>query len=107
MPEQNQENTIAILRTALLSRAIDDFEAELFANGQRLAHSFSAAGHEVVQSLVGHCINHPDDGVFSYYRSNASGWRLVWNCSRTCRVHCNVPGSYSNGRNVAVLPYRL
>ena len=96
---------ITILQSALLSRQIDQYESKLSENGKRLPHVFSAAGHEVAQAIAASKINHPDDGVFSYYRSKCVWLSVGLALHEYVNSAVQAPGSYGNGRNVSVLPF--
>ncbi len=57
-----------VARLIFLSRALDTIEEkELVPNGE-VIYQFSSGGHELSQILLGMCLNHPHDGVATYYR---------------------------------------
>lgn len=51
-----------------LARALDTIEEKELVPSGEVIYQFSSGGHELSQILLGMCLNHPHDGVATYYR---------------------------------------
>jgi len=57
-----------VARLIFLARAIDTIEEKELVPSGEVIYQFSSGGHELSQILLGMCLNHPRDGVSTYYR---------------------------------------
>ena len=95
-----------IAKLVLQTKAVDDYEQQLFDSGNELPHMFPTAGHEIAQAMVGVNIDCQDDGVFSYYRSKCLWFAAGLSLDEYAASARQLPSSYSAGKNLSVLPYK-
>lgn len=64
-----QPDWLAVARTVLLSRFLDELEIQQLTPQGKVKYQFSAGGHELAQVLLAQTLNHPYDAATVYYRS--------------------------------------
>ena len=93
----------------ILSRAIDDSEEQTNRNRSNVPkdhvvlYQFSARGHDMSQSILGHFISHPCDGVGAYYRSRPLLLSLGLTIEDAFASPLGRAGGFSDGRDIGVV----
>ena len=64
-----QPDWLAVARTVLLSRSLDELEIQKLTPQGKVKYQFSAGGHELAQVLLALALDHPHDAATVYYRS--------------------------------------
>src|SRR3984885_7698951 len=71
--EKNESNALfdwhRVVKTFLVSRALDDLEETKLLPEKKILYQFSARGHELGQILLGMLLTKPHDAASGYYRS--------------------------------------
>ena len=99
------ENPTKILELMLISREIDLLEeSELYP--RRVPYQFSAKGHELSQVLLGSHLNHPRDGICTYYRGRALSLCLGVSVEQLFKASLAKQDSFSAGRDIGVIANR-
>ncbi len=93
----------AVARTALLSRALDDFELDTMLPLGQAKYQFSAGGHELGQSILSQWLDRPFDAGHVYYRCRpfllGSGLTPV----EALLATLGKPGSPTDGRDLSAV----
>jgi 2-oxoisovalerate dehydrogenase E1 component len=94
---------LKVTKLMLTSRALDRLEVEELAPAGKVKYQFSAGGHELIQVLLAHALDHPHDAATVYYRSRpfllACGLDLV----EALAAGMARAGSPTQGRDVGVM----
>ncbi len=94
---------LRVVRTALLSRALDDLEEKTLLPGKQIHYQFSARGHELGQVLLGTLLTDPHDAVSGYYRSRPLLLTLGLNPVDALKSGMAKAGGVSDGRDIGVV----
>ncbi len=100
---QNRIDWLAVARLVLTSRAIDHLEESELYPQKRIAYQFSAAGHELIQVLLGTLLTHPRDAASAYYRSRPLLLSLGLSIEEAFAGPLGKAGSYSDGRDIGMV----
>lgn len=92
-----------IVRTCLLSRALDDLEENTLLPAKQVLYQFSARGHEFGQVLLGTLLTHKHDAVSGYYRSRPMLLTLGLSAADAFRSGMARAGGISDGRDIGVV----
>lgn len=92
-----------VVRIALLSRALDDFEEKTLLPGKQLHYQFSARGHELGQVLLGTLLTDKHDAVSGYYRSRPLLLTLGLSPTEALKSGMAKAGGISDGRDIGVV----
>lgn len=94
---------LAVARTVLTSRRIDEVEEQELAPSGKVTYQFSAKGHELVQALLASQLQHGRDAATVYYRSRP----FVLGAGMTMEEAFAGPlarvGSRNGGRDIGVV----
>lgn len=99
----------AIARQVLLARELDQFEERELVAGKMLdprrmvKYQFSAGGHELVQVLLAHALDHPRDAAGVYYRSRPFMLSIGFTVREALAAGLARAGTPSDGRDVGVV----
>ncbi|MDQ2834853.1 MAG: thiamine pyrophosphate-dependent enzyme [Acidobacteriota bacterium] len=92
-----------VVRTFLLSRALDDLEESRLLPEKRILYQFSARGHELGQILLGTMLTRKRDGVSGYYRSRPLLLTLGLSVTDALKSGMGKGGGISDGRDIGVV----
>lgn len=92
-----------IVKTFLLSRALDEFEEKTLLPAKRINYQFSARGHELGQILLGTLLTGRYDGVSGYYRSRPLLLTLGLSATDALKSGMAKGGGISDGRDIGVV----
>lgn len=98
-----QPDWLAVARTALLSRLMDELETTTLAPQGKVKYQFSASGHELAQVLLAQALDHPHDAATVYYRSRPFMLANGLTPAEALRAGMALPDSPSQGRDVGVV----
>jgi 2-oxoisovalerate dehydrogenase E1 component len=94
---------LRVVRTALLSRALDDFEENTLLPAKQIHYQFSARGHELGQVLLGTLLTDKHDAVSGYYRSRPLLLTLGLSPVEALKSGMAKAGGISDGRDIGVV----
>jgi 2-oxoisovalerate dehydrogenase E1 component len=94
---------LRVVRTFLISRALDDFEEKTLLPAKQINYQFSARGHELGQILLGTLLNGNYDGVSGYYRSRPLLLTLGLSVTDALKSGMSKSGGISEGRDIGVV----
>jgi 2-oxoisovalerate dehydrogenase E1 component len=92
-----------VVRTFLLSRALDELEESTLLPAKEVNYQFSARGHELGQILLGMQLAHPRDAISGYYRSRPLLLTLGLTAEEALKSDMARSGSISDGRDIGVV----
>ena len=93
---------VRVVRTFLLSRALDDLEENKLLPEKKILLQFSARGHELAQILLGTLLTEKHDAASGYYRSRPLLLTLGFSVKDALKSGMAKSGGLSNGRDVGV-----
>jgi 2-oxoisovalerate dehydrogenase E1 component len=108
-PHQESESPAAafdwlrVLRTVLLSRALDDLEEKRLVPERKVLYQFTARGHDVTQALLAEVLTGARDGVAGYYRSRPLALALGLSLDDALASTMMRSGGMSEGRDIGVV----
>jgi 2-oxoisovalerate dehydrogenase E1 component len=108
-PHQESESPAAafdwmrVLRTVLLSRALDDLEEKRLVPERKVLYQFTARGHDVTQALLAEALTGARDGVAGYYRSRPLALALGLSLDDALASTMMRSGGMSEGRDIGVV----
>ncbi len=91
-----------VLKTFLLSRALDDLEETKLLPEKKILLQFSARGHELAQILLGTLLTEKHDAASGYYRSRPLLLTLGLTVKEALQSGMGKSGGLSDGRDVGV-----
>lgn len=94
---------LRIVRTFLLSRALDELEEKTLLPAKQINYQFSARGHELGQILLGTLLTGPYDAVSAYYRSRPLLLTLGLSAADALKSGMAKSGGISDGRDIGVV----
>jgi len=94
---------LRIVRTFLISRALDDLEEKTLLPAKQVNYQFSARGHELGQILLGTLLTGSHDGVSGYYRSRPLLLTLGLSVTDALKSGMAKSGGVSDGRDIGVV----
>lgn len=100
---RHEPDWVSLLKTLLLSRAMDRKEEMQWVPEKKVHYQFSAGGHEMAQILLGQRLDHPFDAVSAYYRSRPMMLTLGVAPEDAMAGPVGKSGSYSDGRDIGVV----
>jgi 2-oxoisovalerate dehydrogenase E1 component len=92
-----------LVKTFLVSRALDDVEETKLLPGKKILYQFSARGHELGQILLGMLMTKPHDAVSGYYRSRPLMLALGLSVTDALKSGLGKGGGISDGRDIGVV----
>ena len=92
-----------VVKTFLLSRALDDFEETKLLPEKKILYQFSARGHELAQILLGTLITEKHDAASGYYRSRPLLLTLGLSVTDALKSGMGKGGGISDGRDIGVV----
>lgn len=104
-PQQRAANIdwIRVVRTFLVSRALDELEERTLLPAKEMNYQFSARGHELGQILLGMQLTHRHDAVSGYYRSRPMLLTLGLSAAEALKSGMARSGGISDGRDIGVV----
>ena len=91
-----------VVKTFLLSRALDEVEETKLLPEKKILLQFSARGHELAQILLGTLLTERHDAASGYYRSRPFLLTLGFTAAEALKSGMGKSGGLSNGRDVGV-----
>jgi 2-oxoisovalerate dehydrogenase E1 component len=92
-----------LVKTFLVSRALDDVEETKLLPEKKILYQFSARGHELGQILLGMLLTKEHDGVSGYYRSRPLLLTLGLSVTDALKSGLGKGGGISDGRDIGVV----
>ncbi|MEO7028865.1 MAG: transketolase C-terminal domain-containing protein [Acidobacteriaceae bacterium] len=92
-----------VVKTFLLSRALDDLEESKLLPEKKILYQFSARGHELGQILLGLQLNEEHDAASGYYRSRPLLLTLGLTVKDALKSGMGKAGGISDGRDIGVV----
>jgi 2-oxoisovalerate dehydrogenase E1 component len=92
-----------LVKTFLVSRALDDVEETKLLPEKKILYQFSARGHELGQILLGMLMTKPHDAVSGYYRSRPLMLTLGLSVADALKSGLGKGGGISDGRDIGVV----
>ncbi len=92
-----------VVRTFLLSRALDELEEKRLLPAKQINYQFSARGHELGQILLGLLLTGRHDAVSGYYRSRPLLLTLGLSATDALKSGMAKSGGISDGRDIGVV----
>jgi 2-oxoisovalerate dehydrogenase E1 component len=92
-----------VVKTFLVSRALDDLEETKLLPEKKILYQFSARGHELGQILLGMLLTKPHDAVSGYYRSRPLLLTLGLSVADALKSGLGKGGGISDGRDIGVV----
>ncbi len=92
-----------VVKTMLLSRAIDEIEENELVPNKKVLYQFSARGHELAQIILGIHLTEPNDAASAYYRSRPLMLTLGFDAEEAIASDMAKSGGYSEGRDIGVV----
>ena len=92
-----------LVKTFLVSRALDDLEETKLLPEKKILYQFSARGHELGQILLGMLMTKPHDAVNGYYRSRPLLLTLGLSVTDALKSGLGKGGGISDGRDIGVV----
>jgi 2-oxoisovalerate dehydrogenase E1 component len=93
----------SVVRTVLLSRALDELEETRLLPARKVLYQFTARGHDVTQVLLGQMLTGARDGVGVYYRSRPLMLSLGLTVDEVLASTMMRTGGVSEGRDIGVV----
>lgn len=94
---------LRVVRTFLLSRALDDLEETILLPAKQIHYQFSARGHELGQILLGTFLTGRHDAVSGYYRSRPMLLTLGLSAAEALKSGMARSGGINDGRDIGVV----
>ena len=94
---------LRVVRTFLLSRALDDVEEGKLLPEKKILYQFSARGHELGQILLGTLLTEKHDAASGYYRSRPLLLTLGLTVEEALKSGMGKGGGISDGRDIGVV----
>jgi 2-oxoisovalerate dehydrogenase E1 component len=94
---------IRVVKTFLLSRALDDLEESKLLPEKKIQYQFSARGHELGQILLGTLLTQKHDAASGYYRSRPLLLTLGMSVTEALKSGMGKAGGISDGRDIGVV----
>lgn len=92
-----------VVRTILVSRALDELEETRLLPARKVLYQFTARGHDVSQVLLGQMLDGARDGVGVYYRSRPLMLSVGLALDDALASTMMRTGSVSDGRDIGVV----
>ena len=92
-----------VVKTFLLSRALDDLEESELLPEKKILYQFSARGHELAQILLGMLLTEKHDAASGYYRSRPLLLTLGLSVTEALKSGMGKAGGISDGRDIGVV----
>src|SRR3984957_6825952 len=92
-----------VVKTFLMSRALDDLEETKLLPEKKILYQFSARGHELGQILLGMLLTKPHDAVSGYYRSRPLLLTLGLRVADALKSGLGKGGGIRGGRGIGVV----
>jgi 2-oxoisovalerate dehydrogenase E1 component len=92
-----------VVKTFLLSRALDDLEETKLLPEKKILYQFSARGHELGQILLGTLLTKRHDAASGYYRSRPLMLTLGLSLEDALKGGLAKAGGLSDGRDIGVV----
>lgn len=92
-----------VVRTFLLSRALDELEETSLLPDKKILYQFSARGHELGQILLGTMLTGRHDAASGYYRSRPLLLTLGLSVCDALKSGMGKAGGISDGRDIGVV----
>ena len=92
-----------LVKTFLLSRALDDLEETKLLPEKKILYQFSARGHELAQILLGLLLTEKHDAASGYYRSRPLLLTLGLSVTDALKSGMGKGGGISDGRDIGVV----
>ena len=92
-----------VLKTAFMSRALDELEENELVPSREVLYQFTARGHEVTQALLAEQLTGARDGIAAYYRSRPLLLGLGLELEEALASTMTRVGSMSEGRDIGVI----
>jgi 2-oxoisovalerate dehydrogenase E1 component len=92
-----------LVKTFLVSRALDDVEETKLLPEKKILYQFSARGHELGQILLGMLMTKPHDAVSGYYRSRPLMLTMGLSVADALKSGLGKGGGISDGRDIGVV----
>lgn len=93
----------SIAKSILASRRIDEIEESELVPAGKVTYQFSAKGHELVQVLMAHHLNHAHDAATVYYRSRPFVLHAGMSYQEAFSGPLARAGSRNGGRDIGVV----
>ena len=93
----------AVVRTVLVSRALDDLEESQLLPARQVLYQFSARGHDVTQVMLAQMLTGERDAVAGYYRSRPLLLALGLTLDDAIASTMMRAGGMSEGRDIGVV----
>jgi 2-oxoisovalerate dehydrogenase E1 component len=94
---------LRVVKTFLVSRALDDLEETKLLPEKKILYQFSARGHELGQILLGMLLTQPHDAASGYYRSRPLLLTLGLSVADALKSGLGKGGGISDGRDIGVV----
>src|ERR1700722_2511207 len=105
--EKNESNAPVdwhrVVKTFLVSRALDDLEETKLLPEKKVLYQFSARGHELGQILLGMQLTEPHDAANGYYRSRPLMLTVGLSAMEALKSGLGKGGGISDGRDIGVV----
>jgi 2-oxoisovalerate dehydrogenase E1 component len=98
-----QVDWVRVVRTFLISRALDDFEEAKLLPEKQILYQFSARGHELGQILLGMLLTEKHDAASGYYRSRPLLLTLGLSIADALKSGLGKGGGICDGRDIGVV----
>jgi len=98
-----QVDWVRVVRTFLISRALDDFEEAKLLPEKQILYQFSARGHELGQILLGMLLTEKHDAASGYYRSRPLQLTLGLSIADALKSGLGKGGGICDGRDIGVV----
>lgn len=92
-----------VVRTVLVSRALDELEETQLLPARKVLYQFTARGHDVTQALLSQFLTGDRDAVAGYYRSRPLALSLGLALDDALASTMMRTGSMSEGRDIGVV----
>jgi 2-oxoisovalerate dehydrogenase E1 component len=92
-----------VVKTFLMSRALDDLEETKLLPEKKILYQFSARGHELGQILLGMLLTKEHDAASGYYRSRPLLLTLGLSVADALKSGLGKGGGISDGRDIGVV----
>ena len=102
-PSGESIDWLRVVRTFLLSRALDELEETSLLPDKKILYQFSARGHELGQILLGTMLTAKRDAASGYYRSRPLLLTLGLSVCDALKSGMGKAGGISDGRDIGVV----